>query len=67
MKSTWQTGLIGVFFMVGLPVVAVATLVLATMEADAYSAAKQAELGRHVTGKYGPWLRSQGITAIRYE
>ncbi|WP_224005255.1 hypothetical protein, partial [Paraburkholderia tropica] len=27
----------------------------------------QPELGQHVTAKYGPWLRSQGITAIRYE
>ncbi|MGZ0002926.1 hypothetical protein [Burkholderia gladioli] len=27
----------------------------------------QPELGQHVTAKYGPWLRSRGITAIRYE
>ncbi|MCM3583736.1 hypothetical protein M3795_25025 [Ralstonia pickettii] len=28
---------------------------------------KQVELGRHVTEKFGPYLHSHGITAIRYE
>ncbi|MBA9859478.1 hypothetical protein [Ralstonia insidiosa] len=50
---------------------ALAVLLVALIGAFVCYASKpnptQAELGRHVTEKYGTWLRSNNVTAIRYE